>query len=97
MFRGSVSSESLDVEESNVPFKYLTNIGKVHLNTVLILVSALIHLGEVASLIQLIDGCEKARNTEGETDNRGVLGRSSGKFPRGVAYSVHLESAHPSI
>jgi hypothetical protein len=69
----------------------------VHLDTVLVLVGALIHLGEMASLIQFIDGCEKARDTGGETDNRGVLGRSSGKVPRGVAYSVHLESAHPSI
>ena len=82
-------------QRSDVPFKYLTDVREMHLNAVLILVGAKIHLRELASLVQFIDGCKNARNTGGETDDRGVLGRSSGKPPRGVAYSVHLESAHP--
>ena len=88
---------SVDVEESDVPFKDLTNIGKMHLDTVLILVGALIHLREVAGIFQLINGCKRLVTLESELDNRGVLGRSRGKAPSGVAYSAHLESAHPSI
>lgn len=51
--------ERLDVERSDVPFEYLTDVGEVHLNTVLILVGVKVHLGELASLFQFIDGCKK--------------------------------------
>jgi hypothetical protein len=49
----------LDEERSDVPFEYLTDVGDMHLDTVLILVGVHIHLRELARLYQLIDGCKK--------------------------------------
>jgi hypothetical protein len=51
-----VIHEHLDVGRSDVPFKYLTDVGEVHLNAVLILVGVNVHLGELVSSFQFING-----------------------------------------
>lgn len=53
--------EYWDVERSDVPFEYLTDVGEMHLDTVFILVGVKIHLGELASLFQFVDGCKKGQ------------------------------------
>lgn len=75
--------ERLDVERSDVPFEYLTDVGEVHLDTVLILVGVKIHLGELAGLLQFIDGCKKAPLILEE--KREIWAYSSGRVaePRG--------------
>jgi hypothetical protein len=80
----------------DIPFKYLADIGEVHLDAVLILVSAQFHLRELSSLIQFVDGWKMVIRHEDNPNKRGILERSRGRTPIGVAYSMHLDSAHPS-
>ena len=60
----------LVAERRNVPFKYLTDVGEVHLDTVFILVGAQLHLREPPSLLQLLDGCKTLVRSEEKPEKK---------------------------
>jgi hypothetical protein len=63
--------EGLEELLDDIPIKYLADIGEVHLDTVLILVSAQFHLRELSSLVQFVDGWKMVIRQE-ENSKKGV-------------------------
>ena len=82
---------------SHLPFKDFADIRKMHLDAVLVFIGINRHVAELSRGTKSAYGWNSGiRRHSKPPEWESLLSRSMGRFPTGVSYSLHSESAHPS-
>lgn len=79
----------------SLPLKHFVYVGQVHLNTVFALVPAWLEVLELFGLVEFFDDLGVELDLGNFCVCRYVPSLSNVRFPSGVSYVSHFDSAHP--